>query len=98
MGIPDQFIEHGNVNELLEEIDVTTDDYCKQYVETMINQERKVRNVMTKQPKERVDVLLVERGFIETVKRQTCHYGRACLLQMKRDWISQVKKFQKMHL
>ena len=29
MGIPDQFIEHGNVDELLEEIGLTTEDSCE---------------------------------------------------------------------
>ena len=29
MGIPDQFIEHGSVDELLEEIGLTTEDVVK---------------------------------------------------------------------
>ena len=29
MGIPDQFIEHGDVNELLEEIGLTTEEIVK---------------------------------------------------------------------
>ena len=29
MGIPDQFIEHGNVDELLEEIGLTTEEIVK---------------------------------------------------------------------
>ena len=38
IGIPDMFIEHGNVNQLLEEIHITTEDIVK-LVKKLINQE-----------------------------------------------------------
>lgn len=40
MGIPDQFIEHGNVNELLEEINLTTDE-VKSRVRRLIPKKQK---------------------------------------------------------
>ena len=59
------FIEHGDVNQLLEEINVTTDDIVK-LVKQHVNKKQGILQYDNKVPKERVDVLLVEQGLFET--------------------------------
>ena len=41
MGIPDQFIEHGNVDELLEEIGLTTEDIVKKINSMTIKKQKR---------------------------------------------------------
>ena len=65
MGIPDQFIEHGNVDELLAEIGMTADhlvDNMSQLRQRMWS--GKGTSMTNRTTKERVDVLLVERGLV----------------------------------
>lgn len=65
MGIPDQFIEHGDVDSLLKEIGLTTEEVVKRA--SLLAQIRKNnKGHKTMKNKERLDVLLVDRGLIET--------------------------------
>ena len=41
MGIPDQFIEHGSVNELLEEIGLTTEDIVQKIKSMVIKKQKR---------------------------------------------------------
>ena len=52
---------------------------------------------MTKQPKERVDILLVERGLCETREKQNGPLWQALSFQMKYELIRQARKLPSMH-